>query len=92
MTTHHEYRGYVFSITYQVRERVYTVEFPDFPDMIASGRTLPQAFKNACKGLDLLLQRLRKLEMHLPEPRHRLLVEKPLPSCWLSSLNRAWTN
>jgi len=92
MTTHHEYRGYVFSITYQVRERVYMVNFPDFPDMIASGGTLPQAFKYACQGLDQLLQSLRKLEMHLPEPKHRLIVEKPLPACWLSSLSRAMAN
>ncbi len=92
MTTHHEYRGYVFSITFQVRERVYRVDFPDFPDMMASGRTLPQAFQHACKGLDLLLQSLRKLDMRLPEPKHRLIVERPIPFCWFSSLSRATAN
>ncbi len=92
MTTHHEYRRYVFAITYHARERVYLVNFPDFPDLLASGRTFPLAFKHACQGLDLLLQSLRRLDMAWPEPKYRLHLEKPLPSCWVASLNRSWAN
>ena len=33
-TTHHEYRGYVFTITYQAQDPAYTVAFPDFPAVI----------------------------------------------------------
>jgi len=91
-TTHHEYRGYVFSIRYQARQRIYTVEFPDFPDLIAGGRALPEAFANACKGLDRILKSLRKLDMQRPDPKHRLVLEGGLPPCWFSALNRATAN
>jgi predicted RNase H-like HicB family nuclease len=75
MTTHHEYRGYVFTITYQARHPVYTVDFPDFPDIITSGKTLAGAFANACEALDLHLESLQKLKMRVPRAKHRLVVE-----------------
>ncbi len=34
MTTTHEYRGYVFTITYQPQAPAYTVDFLDVPDII----------------------------------------------------------
>lgn len=75
MTTSHEYRAYVFTITYEPQEPAYTVDFPDIPDIITSGATLAEAFAHACEGLDLHLESLQKLGMPLPEPRHRLVVE-----------------
>ena len=74
-TTTHEYRGYVFTITYQAREPAYTVDFPDLPDIITSGPTLARAFANACEALDLHLESLQKLGLPIPEPKHRLVVE-----------------
>ena len=47
ITTHHEYRDYVFSIEYRPQEPVYTVEFADLPEIISSGDTLAVAFANA---------------------------------------------
>jgi predicted RNase H-like HicB family nuclease len=75
MTTTHEYRDYVFTITYQPQEPAYSVDFPDVPDIITSGTTLHEAFRNACEALDLHLESLQKLHMPLPEPRHRLVVQ-----------------
>ena len=77
MTTHHEYRGYVFAITYQAEEPAYTIDFPDFPDIITSGRTLAEAFAHACEALDLHLESLQKLNLRVPRPRHRLVMETP---------------
>jgi predicted RNase H-like HicB family nuclease len=76
MTTHHEYRGYVFAITYQAQEPAYTVAFPDFPEIITSGATLAEAFGHACEALDLHLESLQKLKMKIPRPKHRLVLEK----------------
>jgi len=75
MTTHHEYRGYVFTISYQAQQPVYTVDFPDFPDIITSGETLAEAFVHACEALDLHLESMAKLKMRVPKPKHRLIVE-----------------
>ena len=75
MTTHHEYRAYVFSITYQAKEPAYTVDFLDIPDIITSGVTLAEAFAHACEALDLHLESLQKLGRPLPRPKHRLVVE-----------------
>ena len=50
MTTTHEYRGYVFTITYQAKEPAYVVDFPDIADIITSGDTLTAAFAHACEG------------------------------------------
>ena len=75
MTTRHEYRGYVFTITYQPQEPACTVDFPDFPDIITSGDTLGEAFANACEALDLHLESLQKLEIPIPSPKHRLVVQ-----------------
>jgi predicted RNase H-like HicB family nuclease len=75
MTTTHEYRGYVFTITYQAQEPAYSVDFPDVPDIITSGITLHEAFRNACEALDLHLENRQKLHLPLPEPKHRLVVQ-----------------
>lgn len=75
MLTTHDYRSYVFTITYQAQEPAYSVDFPDVPDIITSGITLPEAFRNACEALDLHLESLQKLHLPLPEPRHRLVVQ-----------------
>lgn len=40
MTTTHDYRGYLFRITYRPSDPAYTVDFPDIPDIITSGPTL----------------------------------------------------
>jgi predicted RNase H-like HicB family nuclease len=74
MTTHHEYRDYIFTISYQPHDPVYTVDFPDFPDIITSGDTLAEAFGNACEALDLHMESLQKLNKRLPKPKHRLVV------------------
>jgi len=75
MTTSHDYREFVFTITYQPREPAYTVDFPDIPDIITSGETLAEAFRHACEALDLHLESLQKLSLPLPRPRHRLVVQ-----------------
>lgn len=75
ITTHHDYRGYVFSIEYQPKDPAYTVHFPDFPEIITSGATLSQAFAHACEALDLHLESLNKLGKRIPKPRHRLVVQ-----------------
>jgi len=74
MITHHEYRGYVFTIAYDAQDPAYTVDFPDFPDIITSGGTLAQAFANACEALDLHLESMHKLKMRVPRPKRRLVV------------------
>ena len=78
MTTSHEYRGYVFTITYQAREPAYAVDFPDMPGIITSGATLAEAFARACEALDLHLESLQKLNLPWPEPKHRLVVQQPV--------------
>lgn len=74
-TTHHEYRGYVFTIGYQPQEPAYTVEFADFAEIITSGGTLAEAFKNACEALVLHLESLQRLGKRVPKPKHTLVVE-----------------
>jgi predicted RNase H-like HicB family nuclease len=73
--THHEYRRYVFMIEYQAADPAYTVDFADFPEIITSGGTLPEAFANACEALDLHLESLQKLGKRLPKPKHTLAVQ-----------------
>jgi predicted RNase H-like HicB family nuclease len=75
MTTTHSYRDFVFTIEYGPREPIYTVDFPDLPDIITSGDTLAEAFANACEAVDLHLETLQKLGRNLPKPKHRLAVE-----------------
>jgi predicted RNase H-like HicB family nuclease len=75
ITTHHEYRGYVFAIQYRPQEPVYTVEFADFPEIITGCDTLAEAFANACEALDLHLESLQKLGKRVPKPKHTLVVE-----------------
>ena len=75
MKTTHEYRGYIFTITYQPKDPAYTVAFPDLPDIITSGDTLAEAFRNASEALDLHLESLQKLGLRWPQPKHRLVVE-----------------
>ena len=57
--THHDYRGYVFSISYAPQDPAYTVEFADFPTVVTSGGTLTEAFVHACEALDLHLESLQ---------------------------------
>ncbi|MEX1097721.1 MAG: type II toxin-antitoxin system HicB family antitoxin, partial [Planctomycetales bacterium] len=61
MQTTHEYRGYIFTVTYQAQEPGYVVDFPDVPEIITSGNSLTEAFANACEALDLHLESLQKL-------------------------------
>lgn len=75
MTTTHVYRGYVFVIEYEPRDPAYIVDFPDIPNIITSGSTLPEAFAHACEALDLHLESLQKVGLSSPAPRHRLVVE-----------------
>ena len=75
MKTMHEYRGYVFAVTYEARDPAYVVAFRDIPDIITSGQTLGEAFSNACEALDLHLESLHKLGQPLPSAKHRLIVE-----------------
>lgn len=75
MKTTHDYRGYVFTVTYAPEDPAYVVLFSDIPEIITSGGTLPEAFNNACEALDLHLESLQKLGKPLPVPRHRVLVE-----------------
>lgn len=75
MTTTHDYRSYIFTITYQPKEPAYIVDFPDLPDIITSGDTLAEAFRNASEALDLHLESMQKLGKRLPKPKHRLVVE-----------------
>jgi len=75
MKTTHEYRGYVFTVTYEARDPAYVVDFRDIPDIITSGQTLGEAFSNACEALDLHLESLHKLGKRPPSAKHRLVVE-----------------
>ena len=75
MNTTHVYRGFVFTIAYRAEEPAYIVRFADVPEIITSGAALTEAFAHACEALDLHLESLQKLELPLPIPRHRLVVE-----------------
>lgn len=75
MTTHHEYRGYVFTIDYEPKEPLFSVAFVDFPVIITSGNTIGEAFANACEALDLHLESLQKLGKRVPKPKHSLVIE-----------------
>ena len=75
MKTTHEYRGYVFTVTYEAKDPAYIVDFSDIPDIITSGQSLSEAFSNACEALDLHLESLQKLGKRLPKSKHRLVVE-----------------
>ena len=72
--TYHDYRGYVFSITYQSKAPAYAVRFSDWPAIITSGATISAAFANACEALDLHIESLQKLGLAVPRPKHRLTV------------------
>src|SRR5438093_6553467 len=45
MTSTHSYRGYVFATRYHAEDPAYLVDFPDVPDIITSGSTLPEAYR-----------------------------------------------
>ena len=77
METTHEYRGYVFTISYEPKDPAYTVLFPDMEDIITSGDTLAEAFANGCEALDLHLESLQKLGQAAPVPQHHLVVRTP---------------
>ncbi len=74
MKTMHNYRNFVFSITYVPEDPAYTVDVVDFPNIITSGATLDEAFHNACEAIDLHLESLQKLGKPTPEPTHHLEV------------------
>ena len=74
ISSHHEYRGYVFSIEYVAEDPAFITDFPDFPNIVTSGSTLNEAFQNACEALDLHLESLQKLRKRLPKPKHSLVV------------------
>lgn len=76
ITTHHQYRGYVFKIDYQAEEPAFVVGFPDFPEIITSGSTLADSFKNACEALDLHLESMQKLGKRPPKPKHQLILQR----------------
>jgi predicted RNase H-like HicB family nuclease len=71
----HTYRGYVFTIDYRPEPIAYQVDFPDIPEIITSGATLPQAFANACEALDLHLESLEKLGKRRPKAKRRVVVQ-----------------
>jgi len=73
--TRHEYRGFVFSITYEPNDPAYTVQFADVPEIITSGDSLTEAFANACEALDLHLESLTKLGKKFPRVKSRLVVQ-----------------
>jgi predicted RNase H-like HicB family nuclease len=75
MNTAHVYRDFVFTITYRAEEPAYIVRFPDIPEIITSGTALTEAFAHACEALDLHLESLQKLDLPVPQPRHRLVME-----------------
>lgn len=75
MVTTHEYREFVFTIAYEATEPAYVVDFTDFPEIITSGETLPEAFTNACEALDVHLESLQKLCKRVPRPRQRLVLQ-----------------
>jgi predicted RNase H-like HicB family nuclease len=75
MKTTHEYRGYVFTVTYEAKDPAYVVDYPDVPDIITSGQTLGEAFSNGCEALDPHFESLQKLGKRRPKPKHRLVVE-----------------
>lgn len=75
MKTTHEYRGYVFTVTYEAKDPAYIVDFADIPEIITSGSSLSEAFNHACEALDLHLESLQKLGKRIPKPRHRVVVE-----------------
>jgi predicted RNase H-like HicB family nuclease len=72
--THHEYRGYVFTIEYQAADPAYVVDFPDFPAIITSGGTLAATLANACEALDLQLESLQELGQRVPKAKHSLTM------------------
>jgi predicted RNase H-like HicB family nuclease len=71
----HEYRGYVFTIRYQAKRPCYSVDFADFDSIITSGKSLSEAFANACEALDVHLESLEKLGKRRPRPKHQLVVK-----------------
>jgi predicted RNase H-like HicB family nuclease len=73
--SHHEYLGYVFTLSYHAQTPAYSADFPDFPEIITSGATLAEAFANACEALDLHLESMQKLGKRLPKPKHGLVVQ-----------------
>ena len=75
ISSNHEYRGFVFSIEYEAQDPAYVVAYPDFPNVLTSGATLAEAFRNACEALDLHLESLQKLGKRLPKPKHSLVIQ-----------------
>ncbi len=74
MKTIHTYRDYVFTIEYIPSDLEFTVDFPDFSNIITAGWTLEEAFANACEALDLALETLRDLGREIPPPSKSIHV------------------
>ena len=69
-----EYLGYAFKINYLIRDKNYSIDFPDIPEIITSGRTLDDAFHNACEALDLHLESLKELGLPLPKQTRKIAI------------------
>ncbi|MEO6812281.1 MAG: type II toxin-antitoxin system HicB family antitoxin, partial [Isosphaeraceae bacterium] len=90
--THHNYRGFVFSIEYVTDDPHYSVSFPDLPDIITSGATLTEAFGHACE--DLYLEALQDAGRAQPKgatpagrrDRMRTLMRTRLPIPCLAAI------
>ena len=74
MKSTHTYRDYVFTIEYIASDLEFSVDFPDFPNIITAGWTLEEAFRNACEALDLALETLRDLGMGIPAPSKQVSI------------------
>ncbi len=69
-----EYLGYAFKISYLIRDKNYSIDFPDIPEIITSGSTLDEAFHNACEALDLHLESLKELGLPLPRQTRKITI------------------
>ena len=74
MKTTHTYRDYVFTIEYIPDDLEFSVDFPDFPNIVTSGWTLEEAFAHACEALDLALESMRDLGYDIPPPSKKVNV------------------
>jgi predicted RNase H-like HicB family nuclease len=81
-----EYRGYVFFVEHYDDETTpvgktrsyWSVDVPDIPGIITSGRTAATATANAIRAIQLHIDTLRTMGRSLPKPKHtfRLLGPK----------------
>lgn len=57
--THHDDRGFVFSIGFMADDPQYSVSFPDLPDVITRGETLSEAFGHPARSWTCTWRRSR---------------------------------